>query len=90
MITAGLLATDHSRLICIELERVPIHYHTVGFDPEVIEVALRLGRKSSYDAVYLILAQRLSAELWTLDGPLYRNAVGHGHSVCLLENSENV
>jgi predicted nucleic acid-binding protein len=89
MSAAGLLAPDHSQLICTELERLPIRYHRVGFDPEVIEIALQLVRKSAYDAVYLVLAQRLNAELWTLDGPLYRNAIGYGHAVHLLDGSEN-
>jgi len=54
----------------------------------VIKVALQLGRKSAYDAVYLVLAERLGAELWTLDTPLYRNAAGHGYPVHLIGESE--
>jgi hypothetical protein len=33
---------------------------------------LRLGRQSAYDAAYIVLAQELAAELWTLDAPLAR------------------
>lgn len=53
-----------------------------------MEIALSLGRSSAYDAAYLALAETLNAELWTLDGPLYRNAVGRGFPVRLLGASE--
>jgi len=85
MIVAGALGRSHALPLCEALAMLPIQYHTVGFDPEVVEMALSLGRKSAYDAVYLVLAQRLHAELWTLDSPLYRNAVGQGYPVHLLE-----
>ena len=39
-----------------------------------IEIAVELERHSAYDAAYLALAERLDAEVWTLDGPLARNA----------------
>lgn len=40
-----------------------------------VERRLReLQRESAYDASYIALAQELDAELWTLDGPLARNA----------------
>jgi predicted nucleic acid-binding protein len=45
----------------------------------------RLERKSAYDAAYLVLADRLGAELWTLDGPLARSAGSRGLSVRLIE-----
>jgi predicted nucleic acid-binding protein len=50
----------------------------------VILISLRLKRKTAYDAAYLALAEDLSTELWTLDGPLYRNASQLGFSVRLL------
>ncbi|MEB3338291.1 MAG: type II toxin-antitoxin system VapC family toxin [Leptolyngbyaceae bacterium] len=84
MITARLFLREQVQAVCEELARLPIHYHRVGFDRGVIDMALALGRKSAYDAVYLVLAQRLGAELWTLDGPLYRNAVSQGYPVHLL------
>ena len=52
--------------------------------PRMVEIALSLGRQSAYDAAYLALAEALEAELWTLDGPLYRNAVNRGFRVQLL------
>ncbi|MCY7324195.1 MAG: type II toxin-antitoxin system VapC family toxin [Phormidesmis sp. CAN_BIN36] len=90
MVAAGLFEREKSQAVCEELTALPIQYHTVGFNPEVVVRALELGRKSAYDAVYLVLAQRLDADLWTLDSPLYRNAVGRGHPVYLLENSEGL
>ncbi|KAM3115520.1 type II toxin-antitoxin system VapC family toxin [Phormidesmis sp. 146-33] len=84
MVTAGLFAREQAQAVCEQLAELPIQYHSLGFDPEVINMALALGRKSAYDAVYLVLAQRLNAALWTLDGPLYRNAIGQGYSVHLL------
>jgi predicted nucleic acid-binding protein len=44
----------------------------------VVEIALALKRQNAYDAAYIALAEDLGAELWTLDGPLYRNAHGLG------------
>lgn len=41
-----------------------------------VEIAVGLERHSAYDAAYLALAERLNAEIWTLDGPLARNATG--------------
>ena len=90
MVAAGLFEREKSQAVCEELTALPIQYRTVGFDPEVVEMALKLGRKSAYDAVYLVLAQRLDADLWTLDSPLYRNAVGRGYPIHLLENSEGL
>ena len=40
-------------------------------------------RHSAYDAAYLELAKRLGAEIWTVDGPLARNA-GSRYSVQLI------
>lgn len=41
-----------------------------------IEIGVELERHSAYDAAYLALAERLDAEIWTLDGPLFRNVGG--------------
>lgn len=64
---------------------LPIHYHPIANVPRVIEVAKILGRQSAYDAAYIELAETLNAELWTLDGPLYRNAIGYGFKVRLIQ-----
>jgi predicted nucleic acid-binding protein len=63
---------------------VPVRLHALDTRPDVIAMAHRLGRQSAYDAAYLVLAQTLDADLWTLDGPLARNAAGSGLPVRLL------
>ncbi len=55
---------------------------------DVIAIAQRLGRQSAYDPAYVALAQSLDAELWTLDGPLARNARSVGLPVRLLGSAD--
>jgi predicted nucleic acid-binding protein len=43
-----------------------------------------LVRQRAYDAAYIALAQSLDADLWTVDGPLARNARSVGLPVQLL------
>jgi predicted nucleic acid-binding protein len=62
-----------------------ITYHVLDNAPRVIEISLGLNRQSAYDAAYLALAESMKAELYTLDGPLYRNAIGQGFNVQLLQ-----
>ena len=64
---------------------LPITYHILRNGPRVVEISLRLSRQSAYDGAYLALAESLNAELYTLDGPLYRNAMGQGFNVHLLQ-----
>ena len=59
-------------------------YHLLQVEGvQVADLALRLGRRSAYDAANLTLAQQLGAELWTFDGPLARNAAGLGFPMYL-------
>lgn len=68
------------RIVAIEIS---LHGLTDG--PAVIAVTRKLKRESAYDAAYIALAQELEAELWTLDGPLARNAASVDFPVRLLE-----
>jgi len=63
---------------------VPITYHLEVDSLSVIDIALRLGRQNAYDASYLALSEELNSELWTIDGSLYRNAIGHGFNIKLI------
>lgn len=65
---------------------VPVRLHPLDAGPDVIAMAQRLGRQSAYDAAYVVLAQELNAELWTLDGPLARNAIDVGLPVRLADD----
>lgn len=64
---------------------VPVTLHRLEEGPTVIAMTQRLERKSAYDAAYVGLADRLGAELWTLDGPLARNAASRDLPVRLIE-----
>ncbi len=71
-----------------ELSLLPIVQHPLSDDlPRMVEVALRLKRQSAYDAAYIVLAEALGAVLWTLDGPLARNAQAVGFPVRLLDEA---
>ena len=68
-----------------DLSMLPITYHILTDVLRVVEISQALKRQSAYDAAYLALAESLNAELYTLDGPLYRNAIGQGFNVQLLQ-----
>jgi predicted nucleic acid-binding protein len=84
-VAAGQLTTDGLAAAWSHITRLPITLHTLDDGPTTIDLAARLGRQSAYDAAYLALAQALGADLWTLDGPLARNAGGLGLPVKLVE-----
>lgn len=58
------------------IEALPVAYHEPGDKNLIVDIAVDLQRHSAYDAAYLALAKELDGELWTLDGPLARNAAG--------------
>jgi predicted nucleic acid-binding protein len=58
------------------IDALDVTFDLVPDNARAIEIAVELERHSAYDAAYLALAERLDAEIWTLDGPLFRNAGG--------------
>jgi len=85
VVAAGQLAAESAPVIWERIVAVAVTLHSLDDGAAVIAVAAQLGRQSAYDAAYIALAQSLDAELWTLDGPLARNASGAGFPVRLLE-----
>jgi predicted nucleic acid-binding protein len=81
----GEIEQDDLPALWAELEAMPIAYHPLGDGAAVIGVAIELERRSAFDAAYVALARELDAELWTLDGPLARNAASHGMPVNLIQ-----
>jgi predicted nucleic acid-binding protein len=81
---AGSLSPDVDAELWATISAVPVTLHPRVEGAAVIAIGQRLGRKSAYDAACVALAQSLSAQLWTLDGPLARNARGVGLPVGLL------
>ena len=84
LIAAGRLAAEALPEAWTAIWRAPIAYHGLRDGTAVVDLALRLGRQSAYDAAYVQLAVELDSELWTLDGPLARNAAEHGLPVRLM------
>lgn len=64
---------------------VPIILHQPTDIPAVVAMAQRLERRSAYDAAYVVLAEELDTQLWTLDGRLARNAAARGLPVQLIQ-----
>lgn len=79
----GLSAEDASEALAI-IDALDLTFDLTPNNVRAVEIAVELERHSAYDAAYLALAERLDAEVWTLDGPLARNARGR-HSVRLID-----
>jgi predicted nucleic acid-binding protein len=84
LIVASKVTVSEAKASWDDISLLPITYHTMPDGRRVIEIALQMKRQSAYDAAYIALAESLNAELWTLDGPLYRNAISLGFPVKLL------
>ncbi len=84
LIVGGTFPADKVEEASNNISLLPITYHELSNVKRVVEIALALKRQNAYDAAYIALAEELSAELWTLDGPLYRNAHGLGFAVNLV------
>jgi predicted nucleic acid-binding protein len=85
MIAANLFPATDLEAVFARIAHLPISYHPFPQGGRVVEIALLLQRQNAYDASYLALAESFEVELWTLDGPLYRNAIGQGFRVRLLD-----
>jgi predicted nucleic acid-binding protein len=84
LIVGGAFPADKVDEAWNNISVLPISYHGLSKVQQVVEIALALNRQTAYDAAYIALAEELGAELWTLDGPLYRNARGLGFAVNLV------
>ena len=84
LIVSGIFPQEQLTPAWDFLNNLPIVYHDISQATRIVEIALSLGRQSAYDAAYIALAEDLEAQLWTLHGPLYRNAIECGFPVFLL------
>lgn len=84
-VAAGQLPASEVPAAWRVISGVPVTLHRLEEGSDVVAMAQRLGRQSAYDAAYLVLAERLGAELWTFDGPLARNAASRGLAARLIE-----
>jgi len=65
------------------IDALDVSFDVAPDKARTIEIGVELERHSAYDAAYLELATRLDAEIWTIDGPLARNASGR-HPIKLI------
>jgi len=79
----GSLSAEEMSAAASRFAALPISYHALGDISRTVEITRSLERRSAYDAAYIALAEALGTELWTLDGPLARNAGGRGFPVRL-------
>ncbi len=84
-VSAGQLATAAVADASQRIGSVPIALHQLNDTPAVVAMAQRLERRIAYDAAYVVLAEELDAQLWTLDGRLARNAAARGLPVQLIQ-----
>ncbi len=73
---ADSIADTWSDLACLDVELHPFDLTQDG--PAVAAITTRLRRRHATDSTYIRLAQQLSTAVWTLDGPLARNAADVG------------
>jgi len=84
-VAAGQLAAEDVPRAWSLVGAIPVVLHQLEDGPAAVELAGQLDRQTAYDASYLLLARQLGVELWTLDGPLARNAQARGLPVNLIE-----
>lgn len=83
-VSAGQLMPEAVAEASQRIGSVPIVLHQLNATPAVVAMAQRLERRSAYDAAYVVLAEELGTQLWTLDGRLARNAAARGLPVQLI------
>lgn len=69
-------------LVALDLELHPFDLSREG--PAVAAITMQLRRRHATDSTYIRLAQQLDTDVWTLDGPLARNAADVGLPVKLI------
>ncbi len=82
---AGQIEPDDAKAAWQRIVAIEISLHGLTDGPAVISVARKLKRESAYDAAYIVLAQELDGELWTLDRPLANNAASVDLPVRLID-----
>jgi predicted nucleic acid-binding protein len=84
-VSAGQLMSEAVADASQRIGSVPIVLHQLNDTQAVVAMAQRLERRSAYDAAYVVLAEELGTQLWTLDGRLARNAAARGLPVQLIQ-----
>lgn len=83
----GHLEADEVVEICSDVAALGVELHPFdleGDGPAVAAITTRLRRRHATDSTYIHLAQQLGTDMWTLDGPLARDAVDLGLPVKLI------
>lgn len=86
-VAAGQLPVTEVSGAWQRITAIPVVLHRLQDAPAVVAMTQRLQRKSAYDAAYVVLAEQLDTVLWTLDGPLARNAGPRGLPVKLIQTA---
>jgi predicted nucleic acid-binding protein len=84
LVHAGALSEDDAVTGLAGAAEIPLLLHPHPGDARILRMAGRQGTKAAYDAAYLELAERLDAELWTLDRRLRHHAEAIGIRVQLV------
>lgn len=79
---AGDIADTWDDLAALDVTLHPFNLAQDG--PAVAAITRQLRRRHATDSTYIRLAKQLNATVWTLDGPLARNAADVGLPVKLV------
>ncbi len=83
----GDLEADSIPEIWSDLAALGVEFHPFDLaedGPAVAAITTQLRRRHATDSTYIRLAQQRDTQLWTLDGPLARNAADVGLPVKLI------